>query len=556
MKTQLLTLLSIAALLTAISCNEKVSSEVDGAGSSTTGGTDGSTSGGTSGGTTTGTSTDGYTEAPFFFRIKEETSELFGYQLHRTGFHFDVDSGTYLSNRQKKCEITDTTAFSALKYDTDALITNHDDKQYDITCFMEAEELSLYLAGMKFKVEAGPKSCSSIAFSPFSYFSYMPGDSTTAYRKVTCPDGETTGVPGPDLNGMDCGDYRNGDNGMEYFGTNIPTPVSDTDLCRFNYTSENGPNCDIGKITIYNYNYEYIDSSDPTAGIQPATPAYTTSVVNCGGKITSCLSGSIKKVTPSVNVDASSWIQYTSPTDINSILSQTYTFPPLIDEHKPQYGNIKYVNFRRELAAKETDYENKFDSPATYFDAFDGTTYAPPKENYELSFDPIIMSLYSRNKLMSGMINLDSAEITNAFAADFYQSTPYASEPYLSTNSNFPTQPFYAFYCYDSSQELRARIRVVVREWDMQYPDQETDDSFDFISDLFKPFPYQDNSSNDPNGDQYDDLPDWSWFTFVDRTPGPWNTASTEFTPVTFDGASTIQNFQKDSFPKDLATDP
>jgi hypothetical protein len=78
MKTHLLTLLSIAALLTAISCNEKVSSEVDGAGSSTTGGTDGSTSGGTSGGTTTGTSTDGYTEAPFFFRIKEETSELFG----------------------------------------------------------------------------------------------------------------------------------------------------------------------------------------------------------------------------------------------------------------------------------------------------------------------------------------------------------------------------------------------------------------------------------------------------------------------------------------------
>jgi hypothetical protein len=59
----------------------------------------------------------------------------------------------------------------------------------------------------------------------------------------------------------------------------------------------------------------------------------------------------------------------------------------------------------------------------------------------------------------------------------------------LGLSSSYQTNPFYIFECLDSARELKARIRMVVRDWDRIFWDTNIDGSdnsnLELLSDIY-----------------------------------------------------------------------
>lgn len=95
--------------------------------------------------------------------------------------------------------------------------------------------------------------------------------------------------------------------------------------------------------------------------------------------------------------------------------------------------------------------------------------------------------------------------ISNANIANFFDETEHGNDVPLAfriTNGFPATQPYYEFVCYDRSREVQARIRVMLREWNLAsefakgvngdpdlgtgltepgYPDHDQNDRYDWL---------------------------------------------------------------------------
>jgi hypothetical protein len=525
-------LLSLALPL--VSCNEKVSSELQNSSSSS-----GSTTGGSSG-------SGSGTQSNFTFEVSLSSPAQAGHKIHRTGFSFDGSS--YTSRKTTPCKVTspDNVSLSNALYDAEALLA-HDDKSYDISCFVEAEELSLYLNGVDFNVVASPNACEIVSYSPFSYFSYLPGNSTTTYNTVKCPDSYSGGgIPSganytpPTGAAMDCYQWRDSTQ-----PSNLLTAPTDEQLCRYNYASENGPQCDIGTVTVNERNYIEDPGTPNTLILDPATPL-TTRTVKCGGKIANCVNGAIKKGEGMSLTDYSSVI-YHSTTVKDESFAKTWKLPPLINENPQRGTNRPYVNYRRELANQNIDYGDITVSQVAYENSFNpGFT---GMQLYQTTFEPSLMSNYARNRKMNLTNNyVLAADLTAFDTANRYKSTPYAAEPFMSISSTYRINPFYTFYCLNKSYENKARIRVVIREWDRLFGDPATNSNFDYLSDIFLgSLGSLDNDFNDSYGEPFNDFNDWDDFVTLQRDAGIFSNSATDYIP-------SLGFFNQSIFPKDLST--
>ena len=115
------------------------------------------------------------TPSSYYFRVVNTASVLFNYRLHKTGN----------GNMNAACGVTKTTPL------TSAIYTSGDPDS-DITCFMEAEELALFFNGLAFNIEASTNTCEYVAYSPYSFYDYRPGSSSTTLTRVTCMNQTTT----------------------------------------------------------------------------------------------------------------------------------------------------------------------------------------------------------------------------------------------------------------------------------------------------------------------------------------------------------------------------
>lgn len=484
-----LSILTFAIAVTA--CNEKVSPELQSgnAASSTT----------TSSGGSSSSSSSSY-----YFRVVNKSDTMLNYRLHRTG------SGKAATN----CEITSTTDLSSNSYRADP-------STYDITCFYEMEELSLWYNGFDMAIEASANSCQYIGYSPFSYYDRQPGNSSQSLVQVKCAEGDAqpnqaqidAAVPG--LAGIPCNGYRN----VSVNPTGSFSLASDRSICSFDYSASGGPNCDEGTVTISGVTLTRIDT-DSDGNYDATTSAPFMRTVSCGGKAVNCIDGAIMNVSSIAGKYSSNIV--VGQTKKDTAYSETYKNPNVFTTYP---SNRRYVNYRRDLASLDIEFGNSnrnswtTDLSSAYMSSFGDPLY-------KYSYNPELMAMYALNKRMDGTTLVSTTNQTNASILNGnYVAKPLAAEPYIGMGAGYRTSPYYTMYCFDNAFDVKARIRIVVRDWDRVFSTSATDTSFERISDvdLLPPYakqdvPYTEELTGDPDSwNDFNDVGDWDDLIDMER---------------------------------------
>lgn len=518
-----------ALMLLLASCNEKVNPELNGS-SVTSGG----------GGLPT------VVPETYYMKVEATSPVMLNYQLHRTG------NGNY----NTECKISsDGVALSNDLYTAEAIAaTDHDDKQFDISCFYDAEELAIYMNGIDFKLTASANTCAYIGYAPYSFYDRIPGDSSSTYTQVTCDasidyadsqaylqsvayTGSPDTVPVTSLTGtMGCTDYIDTDYtaGLPAKRQNI---ISDSDLCSFDYSDETpvigqdqGKNCDIGEIVV---NTVAISSSGHTV---------TQREINCGGLVRNCIKGPINLETELDDVTKGTVIY---DTVLDADFTKEWDLPKLVTDRRAT--TTEYTNYRRNLANKDIDFINTSDNTYKTIWATD-----PSREQ----FDPNLMEYYSNNRRYeSATPIISTANWATEGNVNGYRAFPLAGDPFLGishtintktiANSgaglvSYRTNPFYTFYCLDNALEVKGKIRMVIRDWDRIFT---ADANLEAISDYVDISPTRNTISKQDNGiDQevpgypgvfsnFNDFTDWDDLIPMERTAGAYAAGATVWYP-------------------------
>ncbi len=528
---KILSLLTISTMM--VSCNEKISPELQSSNSTTVPGP-------------TTRSSSGYV-----FKLEQTSPLLLRYKMHKTGE----------GNNDTECKIEQSTFSTSLFKSAPTT--------YDITCYVEAEEQSLYYNGVDLKLTASPNLCENVVYAPYNFFQYMPGSSTRGVTLYRCDT---------DLNGNMSGTY------VGYDPTSVPqagcdkavetglggfavgrTVTDDQDLCDFDYSNFSGPNCDTGLISIseikigmapaYCLNTAYTDETnceDPLVGnstwitthLQASPP--TNRLHQCGGKVKECragvglanvastFKGIIADVNPTqtdqtfekdISLEAPSSKGYFTNMSISNFVRQC---SGSIDNSDPNYFSTAALTATSVTERKNFDPNvlDRYSIGIEYWNPAGSTTdnYYTSKSSYT--------AYHSPRALATNNVDTSSGWTKTYYAADSFMTTRSS----INASGSIPAaaaNPFYAFYCLNNSLDIKARIRLVVREWD-QFPDYDNQD-FELLSDVFyQPSLTPENGRMDTVGSELDednnpfndlnDVQDWDDF-FRDQTldivPGP-----------------------------------
>jgi hypothetical protein len=491
-----LSLIALSILMA--SCNEKVSPELEKSNSTTP---------------TSSATNEPPTE--YYFQINNTSSTLLNYKLHKTG------PGNY----NKACEVRNTTGLSNDNF-RGAQSAN------DISCFFEAEELSMFHGGFSFEIKASKNTCDYVAYSPYGFFDRIPGSSSATYYKVACEGPVDSGDIAASTGGLDLRDNTGSVIGCNEYvidGAIIPqatrrrfTISEEQRLCAFNYTSRGGSNCDIGEITINELKVTV--TPDQAGGPDVVTPEWSTRNIDCGGKVESCVAGPTKLL----NEDFASYTEITSTTPGQEV-SVPYSYDGLIGKNT----SLKfYANYRRDLASKHIDYVTADNLTSNYKNIWGDATYGKV-------FDSSVMDFFSGNLMMDNVTPIISYTRleTEAVRSDTYYRKPLAADPFLGIF--YRVNPFYTFYCLDTAMDIKARIRMVVREWDRIYPTGSSESNIEFLSDLHllasgrQDAPYYVEVPDDNDRFVYfNDLQDWDDKIPMTRTSGAFSPVGTIWAPV------------------------
>lgn len=498
-----LSLLALAILVAG--CNEKVSPELQEGNSSST---------------PTSPSTP---VAPdeYYFSVVNSSDTLLNYKLHKTG----------AGNRNAKCEVRSTTQLS-----NDIFRGNP--AANDITCYFDAEELSLYHSGFNFQVKASKNTCDFVGYMPYGYYNRIPGDSTATYYQMSCMSDETNdaqlalGAADRSLNITDssgtvgCGDWIIAENIIPAGTRNRFQPSSVEDLCAFNYTTGDKEQCDVGVITVNELQVTYTPATDTEPAIRKAE--IVSREIDCGGKVYNCVKGPTKEL-------ESEGTRFTEviKTKLNEDFTNEYKYEGLIGTGN---GIFEYANYRRNLSSTNIDYVTSAGNTPAY-----RSVWADPI--FGSIFEPRVKDFFANNLMLNNtdpLIEIDPSDPTTMLEVEARKNNttyhkPLAADPFLGLAGK--VNPFYTFYCFDTAFDMKARIRMIVRDWDRVFPSSTTD--LELLSDLFR------NSSArqdvpglvelpDDNDVyiRFNDLSDWDDIVPMDRTPGSFDANATIWQPT------------------------
>jgi hypothetical protein len=231
--------------------------------------------------------------------------------------------------------------------------------------------------------------------------------------------------------------------------------------------------------------------------------------VSCGGKIVNCVDGPIKKVASLSTFTTGTEI---TESELNKPMEIKYSLEGGIAEQR--YGNFNIANYRRDLANPNVEFLNR--SAGGYSNAF---------TSFLRIFDPALMESYARNRLYAGAstdLMVPAVDTTAAETGGPIKTKPLAADPFMGIGAG-RVNPFYTFYCFDRAFDIKARIRMVVRDWDRVFSTDTTE--LEKLTDLVISEPRQDNNGDevtfDPgNYNGFNDKPDWDDLIPMERSAG------------------------------------
>ncbi len=455
-----------------------------------------------------------YLEVFDHFTLENFTDNALSYKLHKTG----------QSRHTTPCRIT-TAQLNAAPLNGVAY-----QESKDITCFLEAGELDLYMSGLKLKTNVGGGMCNFISMRPYQFFNYqyaksnaqISGKKVYTYSIdpacVTCDDPQSGGV------GVACSSLSNGSCDSDH------RTVADQTL----------PNCDDGtyipvSVTIA---LPTCQGGDVTTTVGAAT--------TCGGSISKCINGPAKEHFSDAELDLGVNSKITDAGSGISGMQYIFTSPL----NRGLVTNAYLANFEKKNTCGPST------SPSTYYAAAwqtyaQGTYYQVVVDNKRTvkpgdvvtasaaAASGIVDSVYTAKIDSDNNGSLDAdvliiratagtmAQWTGAIAGTGGATNVIGTTVYAYDNPFRRAQPFYDFNCLNAAFDTIGRIRLIVRDWDRAFNSTSRIDRVN-PDDIASTIPgFMDVSALDDFGNAYNNRADWDNDTGADFTAASCTNTST-----------------------------
>ena len=430
------------------------------------------------------------------------------------------------------------------------------DSSVAMDCVLEVEELDLFTQGAKLELKVDNGVCEYITYEPFRFFQYQLGISNMIQYDVKCD--EICGAMNPSICATyDSGLFKTHSGSFTFAGEQdfYDDSSANPQQCRFDYSDNGfeGPNCDEGKITTRSYelrgydelwchNGSYVQLStlqyttgncanagtwDPTdadgdgflCDIQERTSSATCETagtpellrcetgglasyapteeeeVECGGKAISCTNGQSKEVFGEEEVNILL---------LNNENLSEFTYEAVIDSaDQLGYSTNRYAASYSRVLVNKLD-KAAFTGGANAFLGYEIEELAP-------------FSSYIGESIDSDNNGQDDYTILS--------DHPFKGAWVNGGISRRSTRPYYKFNCLDKARDVKAQIRLHIREWDRSF-----EQSFSFlnlISDygLVGNLRFMDNDLFQDGDEAWNDRYDWDDFfqgltnVFINNNP-------------------------------------
>ncbi len=463
-----LLVISILALLS--SCTEEVAEELKNSKSSQT--------------TTTETKS---------LRLKHDMDSKLSFYLHQGG------AG------DQPCELKEPTGgFDADDYTRSSSVYTQD-------CVLEVQELDLYHNGAAFTFEASADMCEYYSYTPLRFFEQPIGDTQKTVYEIACENDECSSLCGTTWEEFDDGSGPNsGSTTAHLSGQIIEAPT-----CNYDYTeTPYRENCDEGDITTITLELDDLHDhdGDPTtdevcrAALPFSAVAVDSVTTECGGDHLNCLGGPAKDFFEG----STATTRIYGNLDLSAISESFEVEAPTARDFETGRSDNRYLaSFSRYMANENTcEPDSSFDWN-TFFEGdnlemFNTTAYSPV-----LSKTLNVNRVGTEQNLASGLAEERAID-----------AVAWAENPFRSVYS---TSAYYSFKCLDAAYDVKAQIRLHIREWDREYPTN-SEAVMQYISDYDALTQYIDSSQSNIDGTPWNNITDWDDFfslnNVFDNTPG------------------------------------
>lgn len=419
---------------------------------------------------------------------------------------------------------------------------------YNVNCILEAEEYDLWTQGIDFDISIDENLCEYVQYQPFAFLQYQPGNSNLRVYDVKCDTECAENLPSICNRKFRTADTANVSNATITFA-NIGTVFSNeitgkqklsndmspaftsrrddlfiadgtNDLiCQFDYTQDEfkaGPNCDEGQFTTYpiQINSEkVVGCSDPghateAACLQadetwaetlscgmPNTLGFVQEVgqsTSCGGDHGNCINGPIVAEIGRERVRQGESGDVYDNTNLDAF-SKTISYGSIYEED--YYTNMYLANYSRVCSSTSNTKTNaQFD---TSLNAIIG---------HEVELSPRTSSYPST----SIDFDFDGSTDFTVLGSHSFDGYGARSVPY------FAVKPYYAIKCLDQAFDVKAQIRLFVREWDRKFT--KSNPFIGRLSDINQTIPLMDADGEQISFEAWNDIKDWDDFlTNYDR---------------------------------------
>lgn len=369
-------------------------------------------------------------EVKDYLALFNKTENAGSYILHKAG----------MGNGREPCMITRE------QFESD------DAGQRDISCFLEAGELDLYHKGINVDFSLGNDMCQFYRLDPYFFARFEVPDTTDNLDPNTIPEIHTGEIANPLCNAAQPFVTVTAD-------SNLATPAQQR--CDYDYGTQldwlsGGFNCDVRTLRIRTRNYSLIEvcsldntilydtetcgtcsaggfttSTSCTGATETWTPAASQTACrdtvqgiadhSCGGEVEACMAGAGTEIGDKGDLFNLNTAILSNAEGLEKV-NTTFTAPRDLDF----FTNKQIANFKNINTCTSTKYAFNYSTLETNF----------------------------RTK----------------------RNTAVASELLLTP---FVGNPFYSYLCLDSGNNIQARIRLVVREWNQSF---RASDNIDMIN--------------------------------------------------------------------------